>query len=104
MGNLNWDDMRKLASSGERLLTKTGFPFQVVSATEDTLTVRVSTGEEYTILRKTLEKAVEKIQAGIILDGPKDYRIQVADERPAYAWAILKHLGLLNEKAAHPGP
>lgn len=104
MGKLNWDEIRKLVSSDERLLTKTGVPFQIVSVTEETLTVRVSTGEEYSILRKTLEKAVEKIQAGIVLNGPKDYRTLVADERPAYAWAILNHLGLIDEKAAHPEP
>jgi hypothetical protein len=97
MGNLNWDKVRQIANSGEMLTTKTGVPFQIVAVSLDTLIVKVSTGEEYPILRKTLKKAIAKIGAGLILNGPKDYRENVADERPAYAWAILKHLGLLKE-------
>lgn len=97
MGKFNWDEVRQIANSRERLTTKTGVPFQIVSVSLDTLIVKVSSGEEYPILRKTLEKAVAKIGAGLILNGPKDYRENVADERPAYAWAILKHLGLLKE-------
>jgi len=97
MGKLNWDEIHQISNSGEMLSTKTGAPFQIISVSVNTLIVKVSTGEEYPILRKTLENAVAKIGAGLILNGPKDYRENVADERPAYAWAILKHLGLLKE-------
>lgn len=101
MGKLNWDEIHQIVNNGEILSTKTGVPFQIVSVSADTLIVKVSTGKEYSILRKTLEKAVSKIGAGLTLNGPKDYRENVADERPAYAWAILKHLGLLKEQTNH---
>ncbi|OJX40544.1 MAG: hypothetical protein BGO78_06035 [Chloroflexi bacterium 44-23] len=92
---LNWEKIKNLADQKTRLLTKTGIPFQISSASQDMLTVRVRSGEEYTISRANLEKAVQKIQAGVVFNGPKDYREQVADDRPAYAWAILRELGYL---------
>ena len=66
-----------------------------VAASEETLTVRVRSGEEHTIGRTNLEKAVQKVQAGAVLKGPKDYRDLIADDRPAYAWAILRELGYI---------
>ena len=95
MRQLNWVEIQKLADRRATLLTKTGVPFQVITASGSTLTVRVRSGQEHTISRANLEKAVQKIQAGAILNGPKDYRDQVADDRPAYAWAILRELGFL---------
>lgn len=95
MEKLNWDEIQKLASNAVELHTKEGIPFQIAVVSENRITVCVSSKQEYTIRRKTLEAAVTKIQNGAVLDGPKDYREQVADERPAYAWAILKHLGWL---------
>jgi transcriptional regulator of met regulon len=95
MRQLNWVEIQKLADLKTTLFTKTRVPFQVVAASEETLTVRVQSGEEHTISRTNLEKAVQKIQAGAVLSGPKDYRDQVADDRPAYAWAILRELGFL---------
>jgi len=59
------------------------------------LTVRVRSGEEHSISRANLEKAVQMLQTGVAISGPKDYRDQVADDRPAYAWAILRELGYL---------
>jgi len=35
------------------------------------------------------------VLARLVKEGPKDYRDQVADDRPAYAWAILHELGYL---------
>jgi hypothetical protein len=92
---LNWSELKNLADRKATLQTKTGVPFQIIAMSEETLTVRVQSGEEHTISRKNLGKAVEKIQAGVVLSGPKDYCDQVADDRPAYAWAILKHFGYL---------
>jgi hypothetical protein len=90
---LNWEEIKNLADRKATLLTKTRVPFQVVAASEETITVRVRSGEEHTISRANLEKAVRMIQSGLVLSGPKDYRDQIADDRPAYAWAILFHLG-----------
>ena len=95
MSKLNWESIRVLAQRKATLLTKTRVPFQIVAASDDTVTVRVRSGQEHTISRSNLELAVEKIQAGVILNGPKDYREKIADDRPAYAWVILKELGFL---------
>ena len=95
MITLNWEEIQKLADRKATLLTKTRVPFQVVAASEQTITVRVRSGEEHTISRVNLEKAVHILQAGVAINGPKDYRDQVADDRPAYAWAILRELGYL---------
>lgn len=95
MKQLNWNEIQNLADRNATLLTKTRIPFQIIAASESALTVRVRSGEEHTISRANFEKAVEKIQTGVVLSGPKDYREQVADDRPAYAWAILHHLGYL---------
>ena len=95
MITLKWEEIKNLADRKATLLTKTKVPFQVVAASEETITVSVRSGQEHTISRANLEKAVQKIQAGAILNGPKDYRDQVADDRPAYAWAILRELGFL---------
>lgn len=92
---LNWNELQKLAQGKPRLLTKTGVPFELVAATEASLIVRVRTGAEYTLSRANLEKAVQLLRSGTKLEGPKDYRDQVADDRPAYAWAILSFLGYI---------
>jgi hypothetical protein len=95
MKQLNWDEIKNLADRKTTLLTKTRVPFQIVAASEVSLTVRVRSGEEHTLSRLNLEKAVAKIQSGMTLNGPKDYREMIADDRPAYAWAILHELGYL---------
>jgi len=95
MITLNWEEIKNLADRKATLLTKTRVPFQVVAASEETITVRVRSGEEHTISRANLEKAVQMLQAGAVLSGPKDYCDQVADDRPSYAWAILRESGFL---------
>lgn len=95
MITLKWEKIKNLADQKATLLTKTGIPFQIISASQETLTVQVRSGEEHSISRTNLEKALQKIQAGVVFSGPKDYREQVADDRPAYAWAILRELGYL---------
>ena len=95
MRQLNLEEIKNLADRKSTLLTKTRVPFQVVAASEEMLTVRVRSGEEHTISRVNLEKAVRMIQSGLVLSGPKDYREQIADDRPAYAWTILRELGYL---------
>jgi hypothetical protein len=97
MITLKWEEIKNLADRKATLLTKTKVRFQVVSASEETITVRVRSGEEHTISRANLEKAVQMLETGVIFSGPKDYRDQVADDRPAYAWAILRELGFLKQ-------
>lgn len=95
MRQLNWQEVQNLSKQLATLHTKTGIPFQVVFASDETLTVRVRSGKEHSISRVNLEKAIRILQKGVILEGPKDYLEQVADDRPAYAWAILRELGYL---------
>lgn len=95
MNQLNWKEIKQFARQKATLQTKTGVPFTIVFATEETLTVRVRSGEEHSISRANLEKAVQMLQAGMVLNGPKEYREKIADDRPAYAWAILHTLGLI---------
>lgn len=95
MKQLNWEEIQNMANRKATLLTKTKRPFQIISATEGTLTVQVSSKEKHTVSRSNLEKAVMKIQAGVILGGPKDYSDEIADDRPTYAWAILRELGFI---------
>ena len=102
MRQLNWVEIQNLADRKATLLTKTGVPFQVITASGSTLTVRVRSDQEHTISRLKLERAVQKVQAGAILNGPKDYRHQIADDRPAYAWAILRELRFFKIKSDSP--
>ena len=95
MSELFWGKIKNLADQRTTLLTKTRVPFQIIASTEKMIKVRVRSGVVHTISRVNLEKAVAKIQAGVDLNGPKAYRDQVADDRPAYAWAILCELGYL---------
>lgn len=97
MITLKWEEIINLADRKATLLTKTRVPFQIVAASEETITVGVRSGKEHTISRANLEKAMMMLQAGVVFSGPKDYHDQVADDRPAYAWAILRELGYLKQ-------
>lgn len=90
-----WNEVQKLAQSNARLVTKTAATFELIDATETRLLVRVSTGAEHSLNRANLKKAVRLLRSGVELSGPKDYRDQVADDRPAYAWALLYGLGYI---------
>lgn len=92
---MNWETIHDLAAAKTELKTITGVPFWVVNATEGSVTVQVSSGRRHTIGRANLERAVELLRQAGTLPGPSDYRAKVADDRPAYAWAILRELGYL---------
>jgi|GEM_PF-4190347 hypothetical protein len=53
--------------------------------------------EEYPIQRMNLEKAVQKIQTGAVLNGPEDHHDVCADDRTTYAWAILRKCSYLKK-------
>ena len=95
MAKLNWDSVQELAQRKATLLTKTKVPFQILATSDNSVIIRVSSGRKHTISRIHLETAVAKIQEGFILSGPLDYRNKIADDRPAYAWAILRELGYI---------
>lgn len=95
MDKLDWNQINDLADRKVTVNTKSGIPFIIVRTTERTLFIQENSGNQYGLLRKNLEKAVLKINQGLVLNGPKDYREHIADDRPAYAWAILKKLGYI---------
>ena len=91
---LDWQAVREL--EGRTLHTKRGEPFTVVKVTDNTVRVRVaSSGKEYTVRRASLEKAQRLVAAGTAVPGPVAYRKLVANEAPAYAWSLLRALGLI---------
>jgi hypothetical protein len=89
---LDWQKIRDLAAQEAELHTISGKAFHVVGATDQTVTVEVSTGRRHGISRTHLEQAVVLVQQGQRIKGPKDFKDYVADDRPTYAWAILHHL------------
>ena len=90
---MNWEAIQDLAAAEAELRTTRGVPFRVVSATEGSVTVQVSSGRRHSIGRANLERGGELLRQGGTLPGPSDYRAKVADDRPAYAWALLRELG-----------
>jgi len=92
---MDWEAVRRLAATQPEVLTKTGIPFHIVRVTAQNIVVQVSSGEQHTVSRANLEKAIDLLRHGELLAGPGDYRRKVADDRPTYAWAILCQLGYL---------
>lgn len=88
---MNWSQV--MALQGKTLKTKSGKTFRVKQVTATTVTVEVGPAKRNeTISQINLMRAAQICASGTKLNGPKDYRQLVADERPAYAWAILRHL------------
>ena len=93
-GALDWEAVRALA--GRALATKRGDAFVVEKVTENTVVVRVgSSGKAYTLRRRCLEKAAGLVAGGTPIPGPVAYRKLACNEAPAYAWALLRALGLV---------
>ena len=91
---MDWKRVQKLARANVDLRTITGRPFRIVAVSERVVTIEVSTGNQHTITRGNLEQAEQLLRQGQSIAGPGEYREKVADERPAYAWAILREMGL----------
>ncbi len=96
MRRLDWKLLKSRYSINPRLVTKTGEPFSVARVTDSAVYVELQSGRTEYISRANLEKAVDLLNRGERLQGPKDYRDKVYDQRPAYAWAILRDMGLVS--------
>jgi len=94
MRKLDWERVRKKYEENPLSHTKNNEEFNVSRVTDTAIYVYLPSGEEY-ISRENLEKAVELINQGIVLQGPIDYKMLVYDQRPTYAWAILRDMGLV---------
>lgn len=91
---LDWERLRERYVQNPVSYTKNDVKFLVSRVTDDAVYVALSSREEY-ISRKNLERAVELINEGTSIEGPADYRKMVYDQRPAYAWAILRDMGIV---------
>jgi hypothetical protein len=92
---INWLKVQALAQNKSQLRTKRGEPFHVVACNDTTVWVAPQTSWQYTISRTHLDKAVAHLKRGGTLAGPGEYKREIADDRPSYAWAILRHLEYL---------
>jgi hypothetical protein len=90
---MDWERVRALERRQD-LKTKMGEPFRIARVTGSIVFIELPSGEQ-SVSRTNLEKAERLVLSGARLKGPSDYRRLVADERPAYAWAILRELGIV---------
>ena len=91
MMSLDWNRVKAL--EGKTLETKKNRVFEVVEVGAERVLVRPLSSKNkkpYSIYRKNLEKALALRGK---MTGPSAYKSLVADQRPAYAWAILHALG-----------
>ena len=94
MGKFNWEKLKARYRENPVSHTKTSVEFKVARVTKEAIFIHLPSKDEY-ISRKNLEKAVELINKGEDIKGPGDYRQKVCDQRPAYAWAILRDMGFI---------
>jgi len=94
MKTLDWQRLRETYERNPMSHTKSGKEFRVSRVSDSAVYIEIPSGEEY-ISKENLECAVELINNGIVLKGPADYRRLVYDQRPAYAWAILRDMGFI---------
>jgi hypothetical protein len=94
MGYLDWKSVRERYTQNPVSHTKRGNPFRVSRVTDTAIYVDLLSGEQY-ISRANLEQAVHLINEGQRIEGPADYKRLVYDQRPAYAWAILRDMGFV---------
>ena len=94
MKKLNWEILKQRYKENPISYTKTRKEFRISRVTNTAIYIDLPSKEEY-ISRENLEKAINLINNGIVLEGPADYKRLVYDQRPTYAWAILKDLGFI---------
>lgn len=96
MRQLDWKEIKARYSRKPVSYTKNGRQFRVSRITDTAIYIDLPSGEQY-VSRALLEKAVRLINEGRRIEGPTDYKRLVYDQRPAYAWAILRDMGFAQE-------
>ena len=96
MGILNWNALRKRYNQNPISYTIKEVKFTVARVTDEAIYIDLPSGEQY-ISRRNLERAVELINEGRAIRNPTDYKIMIYDERPSYAWAILRDIGFTEQ-------
>lgn len=94
MNILDWENLKEKYEKNPVIYTKKGEEFKVSRVTDTAVYINLPSGEEY-ISRENLEKAVQLTNNGIVLEGPSDYKRLVYDQRPSYAWAIMRDMGII---------
>ena len=90
---MDWERVRALQQTPD-LTTMRGEPFRISRVTRSIAYIDLPSGEQ-SVSRSNLEKAQRLALSGVRFEGPSDYKRLVADERPSYAWAILRRLGIV---------
>ncbi|MFQ5872132.1 MAG: hypothetical protein ACE5IB_08240 [Candidatus Geothermarchaeales archaeon] len=90
MGRLDCRSVQALR--GRTLKTKRGRKFHIAAVLEGAVVVAPHGGLARRVSQRCLEKAVAKIEEGVVIKGPSDYRKEICDKSPSYAWGILKEL------------
>jgi len=90
MKKLDWDKLKERYLKNNMITTKIGEPFSVI-VKGNILYVDLPSRRQ-TVSRSCLENAIGLLNEGKTISGPADYRNKVCDERPAYAWAILRDM------------
>lgn len=96
VATLDWDKVKARYRSNPISRTKRGRMFRVSRVTETAVYVDLPSKEE-PVSRRLLEKAVGLVNQGRVIEGPADYKRLVGDERPSYAWTLLRDLGFVEE-------
>ena len=91
---LDWQWVKRRYKDNPNSYTKNGNVFTVCKVSDSALFIDLPCGEQ-SVSRSNLEKAVQLINRGLVISGPSDYKKLVYDERPAYAWAILRDFGFI---------
>ncbi len=91
---LNWKEIQKRYSNNPNSHTKNGRPFVVSKVKPQAVYIDLPSGAQ-SVSKKNLETAVRLINGGTSIGGPADYKRLIIDERPAYAWAILRDFKLV---------
>lgn len=86
---LDWGLVVRRYTEQPYVTTKTGETQRIAEVTETALIMDLLGGRQ-SVSRKNLEYAVALIESGRTIRTVSDYRQMVADERPAYAWAVLR--------------
>lgn len=94
MALLDWEKLKERYATNPVSHTKTGVVFEVTRITDEAVYIGLPSNDEY-VSRENLEKAVELLESGGTIKGPADYRKKIYDQRPAYAWAILRDMGFI---------
>jgi len=95
MDKLDWEKLKARYRENPISHTKTGVEFRVARVTDEAVFIGLPSKDEY-VSRTNLERAVEMLNDGERIAGPTEYRKKVYDQRPAYAWAILRDIGFID--------